>query len=72
MAGAREADEGPFSDTPAERGCVIVTQESLIMTGPGRCAWVPPGEEWSISVFYARCSDRKGLPVASVEAIKVP
>lgn len=51
---------------------MIVTQGFQIMTGPGRCAWVPTGEEGRISVFYARCSDREGLPVAPAEAIKAP
>lgn len=70
MAGVRETDEGPFSDTPAERGCMIVTQDSQIMTGPGRCTWLPTGGEWSFSVFYARCRDREGLPVAPARQLK--
>lgn len=70
MAGAGETDKGPFLDAQAEGGCITVTGKSQIMTGPGRCTRGPAGGEWSVSVFYTRCCDREGLPVAPEQAIK--
>lgn len=72
MAGAREADKGPFPGTWAEMGCTTVTRESRIMTSPGRCTGTPLEESGASLSSTAGAVDSEGLPVAPAQAIKAP